>query len=198
MDYASQIQQAVEILASGTNDESLKNNVLNFVNELKSSPDGWNHCIELLVKNDAISDNVKFFIFQILSEKISTLNSNDLIKLKDSIFDYLTNLVSQNKIEPVYLKNGLSKVIGLLFVYATLSCYPAILKDLLKLTKINNNDYNDLATDYYLRTLLVIHSEIGDHLILRDRNTVERNNLLKDSIRANDMKTLALMSLGLK
>lgn len=188
MDYASQIQQAVEILASGTNDESLKNNVLNFVNELKSSPDGWNHCIELLVKNDAISDNVKFFIFQILSEKISTLNSNDLIKLKDSIFGYLTNLVSQNKIEPVYLKNGLSKVIGLLFVYATLSCYPAILKDLLKLTKINNNnDYNDLATDYYLRTLLVIHSEIGDHLILRDRNTVERNNLLKDSIRANDM-----------
>ncbi|ODV88050.1 hypothetical protein CANARDRAFT_5355 [[Candida] arabinofermentans NRRL YB-2248] len=187
----AQIQQAVDILSSGTNDENLKEQAFSFINQLKSSDDGWQHCVNLLTSNDSISPNVKFFIFQMLADRLPFMTNDQKLTLKEYIFGYLKKLISNNQVDPTYLRNGLAKTFALLFVHATLTCYQDTIKDLLQLTKVNGgSEFNEIASDYYLRTLLMIHQEIGDQMILRDQETADRSTLLKDTIRANDMVTL--------
>ncbi|KAG7927711.1 hypothetical protein KL925_002069 [Ogataea polymorpha] len=181
-----QILQAVDIASSATADVQLKQQALEYITQIKDSPDGWQHCVNLLSSNAQLSPNVKFFVFQVLDSRLPFMNSSQKLAVKDFLFNYLKNLLDKNVVEPVFLRNALSKTFGLLFVHATLSCYQTLIKDLLSPVQAGGN-FNELATDYYLRTLLVIHQEIGDQMIAREPEHHERNNLLKDAIRANDM-----------
>lgn len=183
----AQIQQAVEIAASASSDNILKEQALSFITQLKSSDDGWKPCLKLL-QLDTSTPNAKFFAFQVINERLPYLSDNDKLSLKDMIFAYLNSLISNNKIEPFFLRNALSKTLGLIFVYCTLNCYSTLLKDLLSLSYDSSNDlFNEISIDYYIRTLLVIHQEIGDQLITRDNRSQDQNNLLKDAIRESDM-----------
>lgn len=186
----SQIQQAVEIANSPTSDATLKEQALSFISQIKSTNDVWQPCLNLLQLESSTS-NVKFFALQIIAEKLPYLTDNEKVSLKNLVFDYVNYLISNNKVEPVFLRNALSKVLGLIFVYCTLNCYTTLIKDLSALAyNSTNNSFNEIGMDYFIRTLLVIHQEIGDQLITRDNRCQDQNNLLKDSIRANDMLNL--------
>ena len=54
----------------------------------------------------------------------------------------------------------------------------------------STNPNNLLAIDYYTRVLIGIHSEIGDKYITRSQEIHDRNNLLKDAIRTQDMQQM--------
>ncbi|QPG74293.1 hypothetical protein FOA43_001618 [Brettanomyces nanus] len=191
-----QIQQAVEIASGYTNDNTLKQQALDFIQQFKASPDGWKHCITLLAssisaKDDSsISLNMKFFIFQVFDERIPFLSDEEKTNLKDAVFGYIEELISKEKVEPVFLRNAAAKTLGLLFVNCTLSCYPNLIKELLSMATQDGHTFNELATDYYLKTLVIIHQEIGDQMIIRDKQTTDRNTLLKDFIRDNDMVSM--------
>lgn len=180
-----QIQQAVEIANSPSSDPVIKEQALSFVSQIKSSTNGWQPCLKIL-QLDTASTNSKFFALQVICERLPLLSDSEKISLKDMIFNYLSSLISQNKVEPIFLRNALSKTLGLLFVHCTLNCYATLVKDVLSLA-YNGSTFNDIATDYYVRTLSVIHQEIGDQMITRDNRSQDQHNLLKDSIRANDM-----------
>lgn len=187
----SQIQQAVEIANSPSSDATLKEQALSFINQIKSSNEGWQPCVKVL-QLDSSSINAKFFALQVISERLPYLSDNEKIALKDMIFTHVNNLIMNAKVEPVFLRNGLSKVLGLIFVYCTLNCYTTLIKDLMNLSFNNaSGAFDQIATDYFIRTLLVIHQEIGDQMITRDNRPQEHNNALKDAIRANDMVDLA-------
>ncbi|TID23227.1 hypothetical protein CANINC_003244 [Pichia inconspicua] len=187
----SQIQQAVEIANSPSSDASLKEQALSFINQIKSSNEGWQPCVKLL-QLDSSSINAKFFALQVISERLPYLSENEKIALKDMIFAYVNSLIANSKVEPVFLRNGLSKVLGLIFVHCTLNCYTTLVKDLMNLSYNNVTEkFDEIATDYLIRTLLVIHQEIGDQMITRDNRSQEHNNALKDAIRANNMVDLA-------
>ena len=183
----AQIEQAVEIANNPSSESSLKDQALSFITQIKTSNDGWQPCLKLL-QSDSTTINGKFFSLQVINERLPYLSDNEKIQIKDIVFNYLNNLISSNKIEQFFLRNALSKTLGLIFVHCTLTCYSTLLKDLLSLSYNSSNDsFNEIATDYYIRTVLVIHQEIGDQLITRNNESQEHNNLLKDSIRANDM-----------
>lgn len=186
-----QIQQAVEIASSPSSDAALKEQALAFITEIKSSNDGWQPCLKLLQLDDTTT-NTKFFALQVINERLPFLPDGEKVTLKDMIFNYLKSLVSSNKIEPFFLRNALSKTLGLIFVHCTLSCYAGLIKDLLSLSyNASTNSFNDIATDYLTRTLLVIHQEIGDQLVTRNSESQDHNNALKDAIRVTDMVSLA-------
>ncbi|KAG0682253.1 pre-tRNA nuclear export protein [Pichia californica] len=183
----AQIQQAVDIANNPSSDQILKDQALSFITQIKSSDEGWEHCLKIL-QLDSSNSNVKFFAFQVINEKLFYLSNDNKLNVKNIIFQYLNNLISLNKIEPFFLRNALSKTLGLIFVNCTLNCYSTLIKDLLNLSyNSNNNSFNEIATDYLIRTLLVIHQEIGDQSITRDNSIQDHNNLLKDAIRATDM-----------
>lgn len=183
----AQIQQAVEIANSPSSDQILKEQALSFISQIKTSPEGWKSCLKLL-QLDSTSLNAKFFAFQVLDDRMPFLSNEDKLTIKEVTFTYLNSLISNNKIEPFFLRNALSKTLGLIFVHCTSTCYSTLIKDLLSLSyNASTDSFNEIATDYYIRTLLVIHQEIGDQMITRDSRSQDQNNLLKDSIRANDM-----------
>lgn len=186
----SQIQQAVEIANSPSSDQILKEQALSFITQVKSSDEGWQHCLKLL-QLETSNSNVKFFAFQVLAEKLYSLPNENKLAIKDVIFSYLTDVITNHKVEPFFLRNALSKTLGLIFVHCTLNCYSTLLKDLLSLSYNSTTDsFNEIATDYYIRTLLIINQEIGDQLITRNNTSQNLNNLLKDAIRASDMADL--------
>lgn len=184
-----QIQQAVEIALNPRSDPAVKQQAFDFINQVKSSPDGWKHCVGLLDGQPQLSNETEFFIFQVSHEKIPLLDQQDLLLIKGYLTRYLTNLTSRNEIQPVFLRNALAKSFGLLFYHSYLTCYSGFFKDILALVK-DQNGFHSLAVDYYLRILLVIHSEIGDNLFSRERASIEHNNQLKDGIRSEDMALL--------
>ncbi|KAF6009296.1 hypothetical protein HII13_003372 [Brettanomyces bruxellensis] len=187
----AQIQQAVEIASGYSNDNSLKQQALEFIQQFKSSTDGWKHCLTILnsatVGSDAISLNLKFFIFQVFDERVPTLPDDEKIVLKDAVYSYLKYIITKGTIEPVFLRNAVAKTLGLLFVHCTLTCYPTIIKDLLGMASQADGNFNALLTDYYVKTLVIIHQEIGDQMIIKDKNDIQRSSLLKDRIRDNEM-----------
>ncbi|ODV96696.1 hypothetical protein PACTADRAFT_1281 [Pachysolen tannophilus NRRL Y-2460] len=187
-----QIQQAVEIACNPSANNELKQEALQFIKEVKTSNDGWESCLSLLHKNQSISEQTKFFIFQVLDEKIEDLNNDQLLHLKNCLFQYVNDLILNKVIQAVYIRNAIAKTMALLFCRIYVNIYPNYLKDLLSLIKNNNGNggYNEMATDLYMRVLLVIHSEIGDNLIQRKRVNIEYNNTVKDAIRSNDVTNL--------
>lgn len=185
-----QIQQAVEIALSGTADLGLKNQAYDFINQIKSTEEGYKSCVEILIKSsntNTINEGLKFFILQVIDENMSKLNPDQLLALNNSLFGYLNNLITNNLNDPPYLKNKLSGIFANLFCHVYINVNPSFLKDLLSLI---SSSTNQLSFDYYTRIIVAIHSEIGDKFISRSREFQDRNNLLKDAVRERDMNQL--------
>ncbi|ODV82064.1 Xpo1-domain-containing protein [Suhomyces tanzawaensis NRRL Y-17324] len=183
-----QIHQAVEIALSATSSQELKNQAIEFVNQIKSTEEGYKSCLDILSKSPAqpINESLKFFIYQVLDENVDKLNEQQLFDLNTKVFEVLMAYLSNNVSDPTYLRNKFASIFGKLFCYVYTSIYPAFFKDLFNLI----NPPTQLSIDYYTRIVIAIHYEIGDKFISRTKEIQERNNLLKDSIRANDMNEL--------
>lgn len=97
----AQIQQAVDIANNPSSDQILKDQALSFITQIKSSDEGWEHCLKIL-QLDSSNSNVKFFAFQVINEKLFYLSNDNKLNVKNIIFQYLNNLISLNKIEPFF------------------------------------------------------------------------------------------------
>lgn len=185
-----QIQQAVEIALSGTADPGLKNQAFQFINEVKSTEQGYKTCVELLLdsaaKGNKLNDGLKFFIFQVIEENIDKLSQEQLYTLNTNLFKYLNDVVTTDQDDQVYLKNKFSDTFAKVFC----NVYPLIDAEFLKNLLIMIQSHHVLSVDYYLRILISIHSEVGDKLISRPKEAHDRNNMLKDLIRERDMAQL--------
>lgn len=181
-----QILQAVEIAYSATTDASLKSQAVDFINQIKASPQAWETCLNL-IQSDQISPNAKFFAFQIINDQMPQLDDAQKSKLNQVVLTHLKAIIDSNKLDDLFIRNIMSKTLALIFVHSTLTVYPNLIKDLLALATTAEGQFNSIASDYYSRTLMMIHQEIGDQMIARDQASIDRNTLLKDAIRANDM-----------
>lgn len=180
-----QIHQAVEIALSGTSDPNLKNQAFEFITQIKSSEEGYKSCLDILTNSATINNNLKFFIYQVLDENLEKLTNQQLFELNSKLFKVLLSNINTDAEDPVFLRNKLAQIFGKLFcfVYLTRSTFWKELDELLNTNK-------SLAVDYYTRIVMSVHYEIGDKFISRSKEIQDRNTLLKDAIRANDMNGL--------
>lgn len=185
-----QIQQAVEIALSGTADPALKTQAFQFINDIKSTEEGYKTCLSLLVdlaeKQTKLNDGLKFFIFQVIDENIDKLSHEQLFALDSSLFKYLNDTVAADQDDQIYMKNKCSDIFGRLFCRV----YPEIDAEYLKKLLVMTQNQHLLSLDYYLRIMILVHSEIGDKLISRSKDEQDRNTQLKDLIRKRDMAQL--------
>ncbi|RCK65484.1 Exportin-T [Candida viswanathii] len=187
-----EITQAVEIALSGTADPALKTQAFDFINQIKSTPEGYKSCLDILVKSStsSINEGLKFFIYQVIDENIELQQEiktdEQLYALNQQIFKILNDYVNYNVRDSTFLMNKLAQIFAKLFCRVYWKIHPNFIKDLFALIEGNNQ----LAVDYYTRILLAIHLEIGDKYIARSQEIQERNNVLKDCIRVNDMQQL--------
>lgn len=185
-----QIQQAVDIALSGTADPNLKNQAFQFINQVKSSHEGYQTCCDLLfndpVKGIALNEGLKFFAYQVIDENAEVLGEDHLYALNGNLFKFLNTMISENHHDQAYLKNKLSDVFARVFCLV----YPNINTDFLRTLLLLTNSSNLVSIDYYLRILISVHYNIGDKLIARSKDATDRATVLKDLIRERDMPQL--------
>lgn len=183
-----QINQAVEIALSPTADSSLKQQAIDFINQIKSTKEGYQSCINILFSRSAeINDEFKFFILQVIDENLDNLLDPELFDIDQKLFQFLTQLILNKTVVSPFIKNKFANIISKIFCKNYMTINPNFLKQWLSLIKENNDE---LSYDYYLRIMISIHEEVGDKLIMRSDFLNERNQYLKDKIRVEDMNEL--------
>lgn len=189
-----QISQAVQIALSRDSDQNLKSQAIDFINQIKSTKDGYTSCLRILLEGESLNDEFKFFILQVLEENINNLTEKELYDLDQSLLNFfVTKVVKNQSNDTSFIKNKFCNLLAQIFCKTYLGINSNYLQNWLNLlTEYPKTDpkLHAVVVDYYLRLLISIHEEIGDKLIMRNDYLNERNNHLKDKIRMNDMSDL--------
>ncbi|AMD21573.1 HFL283Wp [Eremothecium sinecaudum] len=198
---SQQLQQAVEIANSSTADGELKKQALHYVEQMKSSSNAAELFVAYL-KEPGISDIGRFVALQVLCElAMDSSRRERLIYLKDTVFSILRENVSGGGNEPEYVRNKIAELVSRLFytMYGEINgnLWSSFFSDIMQLTQVIGfrdgvmREYNAVGMDYFLRICASINSEIGDQTFVRSKESQQKNNSLKDTMRVQDVGALA-------
>ncbi|CAM1505260.1 Fc.00g108970.m01.CDS01 [Cosmosporella sp. VM-42] len=187
-----QVENAVEILSNPRSDQSLKEQAFEYLNQLRSDPQGWQACTTLFARTPRTSEVVRLVCLEVVNYAVHTqgLDQASLAFLKDTLLQYCRQTYgpdAQQEPDPTHLQNKLTQTLTYLFVFLYRDGWESFLDDFLDLAGITNNADNVAGVVFYLRILGSIHDEIADMLLSRQSNESKRNTELKDQLRAQDM-----------
>ncbi|KAI3405087.2 LOS1 [Candida oxycetoniae] len=215
-----QIVNAIHIALDESADQKLQLQACEFLNEVKSSKNGYDTALTLLAASAPITSPISSATPASVSASVSAstsaaaaANTASVNSLAPELKFYLFGVIEENTDE---LNQEECHQLSLT-MFKLLSAYilhqvkdPPYLKNKLAqvFAKIFTRVYlttcpnflvdllasiesnSQLAVDYYTRILISIHLEIGDKYIRRSPSISERNNLLRDAIRDKDMTSL--------
>lgn len=192
-----ELEQAVLVALQGNGsghvDASLKSQAIEYLNQVRDSPDGWRTCLDVF-GNQSLNENTRLYALKVIDHNLPSLNADQVSLIRNTLFQYYQQLAS-NQLPatlPNHMKNKLAQTMGYVFVMTYQNQWPTFFDDLLSLTASPDSPVgNTLGSDMYLKVLRMIHEEIGDTLVLRSAQETARNNMLKDLVRERAMVKLA-------
>ncbi|KAM5366705.1 hypothetical protein ACJZ2D_010381 [Fusarium nematophilum] len=192
----AQVENAIEILSNPTSDHSIKEQAFEYLNQLRTDPQGWQACTTLFARTPRTSEVVRIVCLDAVNYAVHTqgLDGPSLAFLKDTLIQYCHQTYGPNALQepdPVGLQNKLTQTLTYLFVFLYQDGWQSFLDDFLDLTGITSNADNVAGVVFYLRILGSIHDEIADMLLTRHSNETKRNTELKDQLRAQDMRKVS-------
>lgn len=130
---------------------------------------------------------VKFFCLQVLEHYLKSAYSKnsskeDFIIIQNQILSWFQNQNGHQN--PTFLRNKQAQIIALAFVTDYPSRWPSFFQDML------HTSNSSKAVDLYLKSLLAVHSEVVDRDIARTNAEMQRNTMIKDSMRMNTVPVL--------
>ncbi|KAK7428646.1 pre-tRNA nuclear export protein [Neonectria magnoliae] len=191
-----QVQNAVEILSNPSSDQSLKEQAFEYLNQLRTDPQGWQPCTTLFAQTPRSSEVVRLVCLEVVNYAVHTqgLDPASLGFLKDTLLQYCRQTYgpgAQQEADPAHLQNKLTQTLTYLFVFLYQDGWQSFLDDFLELAGIPTNTENVSGVVFYLRILSSIHDEIADMLLSRQSNDAKRNAELKDQLRVQDMNKVS-------
>ncbi|KAL1871294.1 hypothetical protein VTK73DRAFT_2162 [Phialemonium thermophilum] len=194
----AQVENAIELAWNPATDQSLKEQAFQFLNQLRSDPQGWQVCTTLFTQTPKRSEVVRLVSLEIINNAVSThsLDGGNLTFLKDALLDYVRRTygtITETELDTPAVQNKLTQTLTYLFVHLYASGWESFVRDFLDLTRLPNSTQRDnlAGVVLYLRILSSIHDEIADILLSRQSSEAKRNNDLKDFLRDRDMATIA-------
>lgn len=167
-------------LAQG--DQSAHARALQYFEQLKNSPNGWQLSMQMLLQPSVQDDSVKFFCLSILEHYIKTgyeiAKENDQQAMRSFISQWIQLQVYSPTAEKVFIRNKVAQLVCWVFLLDYPSRWPDFFLDLL-----NTLSLGGPAIDMYLRILLAINGDIADRDIPHTAKEADRNRMLKDTIR---------------
>ncbi|KAF8949598.1 pre-tRNA nuclear export protein, partial [Entomortierella lignicola] len=176
-----------------------------YCEQVKASPDGWQSCLALYIREPKSSPETRLFCLQVIEEVLvarsNTLDESRLNFFRQTFMDYiqrefvsggLDNTLSS---EPSYLKNKFAHAVALLFRQTYLKSWTTFFSDLLALIAPlpqSSGKSNMKMVDLFLRILMSIDEEVVNTLTSRV-SSKEENSLninIKDRMREQDVPTL--------
>ncbi|OLN83413.1 Exportin-T [Colletotrichum chlorophyti] len=189
----AQIENAVEAAANPASDQNLKQQALDYLNQLRNDPQAWQACTTLFTRTSRPSEVVLYFCLEVVNYAIHTqgLDRASLSWLKDTLLEYVRKVYGQNlqdQVDPFHLQNKLSQTLTYLFVFLYNDGWDTFIDDFLAIASSPNNTPGVVL---YLRILGSVHDEIADMLLTRNSSDAKRNTDLKDQLRARDVQKVA-------
>lgn len=172
---------------------------MDFLNQLRSEPQGWQVCLSLVIRDPRPSEIVRHVSLDVINHAIQAkdIDSQGLVVLRDNILGHLRNVYGAGgngaqQLDSTVIQNKITQTITYLFraLYAT--DWPTFFHDLLALTVSPGSSSRDHepGVTLYLRVLVSVHDEIADILIPRSPDEQRRDSDLKDLVRQRDAKML--------
>ncbi|CAO3695345.1 unnamed protein product [Rhizopus microsporus] len=164
-------------------DPNLKAQANAYCEFIKNSPDGWQVCLELFMKEPKALPEARFFALQVLENtlqtRFDTLDSNA----------FVDNNSASN--EESFIRNKVAQSLTLLFIHVYPTIWPTFFKDMMALAKAPTGGSHEKAADFFVRLCISIDEEIARLDIPRTRQEVIRNTNIKDTMRMGDVQLLA-------
>lgn len=190
-----QIENAVEIAWNPRSEQSLKGQAFDFLNRLKSEPQGWQVCLSLAVREPKPSEVVRLVALDVVNNAIQTdqVGLQGRAIIQESLMTYVRNLYGPERAEnasldPASIQNKITQTITYLFVVMYATEWTTFFSDILSLTHTAGSPKkaNQPGVVFYLRILLSVHDEIADVMVPRTTEEQQRHTVLKDLIRERD------------
>lgn len=191
-----QIASAAEIWSNPRSSQELKSQAFDYLNQLKSDPQGWQACVSLFAKQPQAPEVVRLVCLEVVNAAVYSeqLDSQALAFLKDTLLQYVQQHYGpEAQLEPDSgaLQNKVTQTLTYLFVFLYRNGWESFIDDFWGLTGVGRGADNVNGIVLYLRVLSSIHDEIADMLLARKDSDGRRNNDLKDQLRDRDMHKVA-------
>ena len=195
---SSQIESAVEIAWNPASGQDIKAQAFDFLNQIRSDPQGWQACTTLFVRTPRASEVVRLVGLEVVNFAVHTqqLDRPSLALLKDTLLQYVQQTYGNNQgeqVDPPHLQNKLSQTLTYLFVFLYKDGWESFIDDFSNLTRLPGSSQRDNVAGVilYLRILASIHDEIADMLLTQQTSDAKRNTELKDHLRLRDVQKIA-------
>ncbi|KAG0254528.1 pre-tRNA nuclear export protein [Actinomortierella ambigua] len=200
------IEEAVACALNPSADLALKQQATQYCEQVKASPDGWQSCLALFVREPKSAPETRLFCLQVIEEvlmfRINTLDESRIHYLRQTFMEYIRREFVKDGVnntlssEPPYLKNKFAHSVALLFRQTYLKSWPTFFTEMLSMIAPLPNTAgksNMRMVDLFLRVLMSIDEEVVNTLTHRTM-TKEENALnidIKDRMREQDVPQLA-------
>ncbi|KAF3937224.1 Exportin-T [Dactylella cylindrospora] len=176
---------------------------LEFLSQVKDSPEGWAICLSLFTRHPKPDDVVRLYTLEVVNTAIKTrshdLGHTSLMFLKDSLMGYLRrNYQSSAESMPdnAAIQGKLIQTITFLFTTLYTTSWQTFFDELQALTTTSQGAGGSGQMDnlpgivIYLRVMTDIHDEIAETTFFRTQEQTKKNMVIKDFIREHDMPKL--------
>ena len=199
-DLREQVQNAIEVAFDARADVTLKSQAYDFLNQLRSEPQGWQICLSLALRDPRPTEVVRHVSLDIVNNAMKTgqLGDQDLVLVRDNIVAYVRNIYgsaqsSNVQYDSITIQNKITQTMTNLFTQMYATQWASFFHDILGLATTPGSSTKDNAAGVmiYLRILISVHDEIADVLVPRSPEEQRRDNDLKDLVRERDTAMIA-------
>ncbi|KAL9646930.1 hypothetical protein ABK040_013789 [Willaertia magna] len=179
--FKRNFERAIVCQFDGKAPPNVKQDAINYCNELKQRNDIWQIALTFLME-PSTRDEVRFWCFGALShvfnERSQILSDQDKLTIRTALLHWLVTFISENTL--AYVKNKYCETLIHLFKLDYPHSWPSFFKDILSILQ---NNPNETMIDMYLRVLETIDSFFVARYI--DRSDIEHKRAveIKDAMR---------------
>lgn len=196
------MENAIEIAFNPGSDQNTKSQALEFLNQIRTQPQGWQVCLFFVVRDPRPSEVVRHVALDIVNEsiRVGRLDAPNLAFVRENLMIYIRNVygvrdgASNLALDSVNIQNKIAQTATYLFVSLYATEWTSFFNDMLSLTAAAGTTVrNNLrGATFYLRVLNAVHDEVADILVPKLPQERTRDNELKDLVRQRDAKQIAL------
>ncbi|KAI9591539.1 armadillo-type protein [Syncephalis fuscata] len=202
------LEQAVTCALDPSTDPQVKTQATNYCEQLRASPDGWQLCLSLFIREPKSSQEARLFALQVVEEMLGTrfseLQSEQVDQLRQAFLSFIqheymnkdASTTTSTDNEPIFLRNKFAHTLVLLFTRTYLNGWSTFFTDLLSLLASASPSTNEgpalqpRLVDFLLRVWMSIDEECVSLLVPHSKEELDRNTLIKDQMREGDIQLL--------
>ena len=195
-----QIEQAIEAAWNPRSDQALKAQAYEFINRLRSEPQGWQACLSLSIRESRPSEVVRMVALDVVNNAIQTdqMDLQGRTTIRDELMLYIRNVYGPGNrenlaVDPTSIQNKITQSLTYLFVAMYSEEWTTFFTDILSLAGNTGSSTreNHAGVVLFLRTIISVHDEIADVMVSKSADEQRRHTDIKDLVRQRDAGMVA-------